>query len=365
VEAGNIGPALQFLTHEWPNLRAAFSWATNRMDKAGVDLEEDCELILDYCFVLFHLFTNRFMFSEGLSWMEAGRNAAEEVDNLHELALIRDYCGVLNVYLNNDEAGRVELEAAIAAFRELNEAAGVASSGYHLGLLTYRNGDLEAAQGYFEEILPIMRSANNRAFAAQASTFLGQIYLGKGEAQLAHDTLSEAISLYQEDTFSVDLRLNTLFGLARAALLIGNEGESLERVNEAVSVAFAVSPRMATAALPNILQMAETYLSHEGGTHFAAFADDITALVSKLKAVTPKPEIAKEWAMTCHLMARLAQLLTQMVPASGAGDTPETMDELRPAVIAEAKELDTLSGGILGVEAWINAWLSGAARVGG
>jgi len=330
------------------------------MEGAGVDLEEDCELILDYCFVLFHLFTNKRMFSEGLSWMEAGREAAEEAGSPHELALMHDYCGVLNVYLGNDAAGKDYLTRAIDTFRELNEAAGIASTGYHLGLLAYRAGELDAAQEYFEEALPIMRRGDSRAFAAQTTTFLGQIYLAQGNLQSAYDTLTEAINLYQEQTISLDLRLNTLFGLSRAALMTGNPEESLERVTEAISVAFSISPRTATTTLPNILQMAEVYLSYEGGQHFAAFATSMTQLVIRLQGVTPKPEVAKEWTMTCHLMDRLARLLGHMEPASTSADS---YDAVRPAVITAAKELDGLSGGIMKIEQWINAWLDGAAQV--
>ncbi|MBI5137884.1 MAG: ATP-binding protein [Nitrospirae bacterium] len=359
VDAGHVTPAMQFMLREWPNLRAAFTWAVARMEKAGVDLDEDCELILDYCFVLFHLFTNRFMFSEGLAWMEVGRAAALEVGKPHELALIRDYIGILDIYLHNDQAGQAELEAALAAFRGLGEQSGIASAGYHLGLLAFRGGDLATAQNLFEEVLPLLRGSSNRAFAAQATTFLGQIHLGQGNARLAHDTLSDAMALYQEQTISIELRLNTLFGLARAALALGDEEESLDRVREAVSVAFGVSPRVATAALPNILQMAEAYLTHAGGGRFGAFTESLTGLVEKLRGANPHPEIAREWAMTCHLMGKLSDLLTHMAPLLGA-DPAGTAER----VGAEARELDALSGGLLGVERWVNDWLARRAAAG-
>ena len=359
VDRGDVSTALRFMNREWINLRAAFSWALHRMESGGVDMDEDCELILDYCFVLFHLFTNKLMFSEGVRWMEVGKQAAEEVNLPHELALIRDYLGVLNVYLYHDEQGKAELEAALAAFRELGEAAGIASSGYHLGLLAYRSGELDAAQDYFEEVLPLLRASGNRPFAAQATTFLGQIHLSRGDGEQGYDTLTEAMELYNEQTISVDLRLNTLFGLSRAALLTDREEESLDRVREAISVAFGVSPRVATSILPNILQMAEVYLRFESGTHYPAFTDMMTTLVERLKGANPQPEIAKEWMMTCHLMGQMAELLTHM----GALVATEPVDRtvLGPALTEEARGLDALSGGLMGVEAWVNSWLIGPA----
>ncbi len=359
VDRGDVGAALQFMGREWTNLRSAFSWALHRMESGGVDMDEDCELILDYCFVLFHLFTNKLMFSEGIRWMEVGKQAAEEVNLPHELALIRDYLGVLHVYLYHDERGQAELEAALTAFRELNEPSGIASSGYHLGLLAFRSGDMDAARDYFEEALPLLRASGNRPFAAQATTFLGQIHLSQQQNDLAYDTLSEAMELYHEQTISVDLRLNTLFGLSRAALLTDREEESLNRVREAVSVAFGVSPRVATSILPNILQMAETYLRFESGTHYPAFTDMMTSLVERLKQASPRPEIAKQWMMTCHLMGQMAELLTHM----GTLVATDVADRggMGPALTEEARALDALSGGLMGVEEWVNTWLTGPA----
>jgi len=363
VDRGDVALALQFMTREWINLRASFSWALGRMESGGVDMEDDCELILDYCFVLFHLFTNKLMFSEGRLWMAVGKRAAEEINRPHELALIRDYLGVLNVYLYDDDAGRVELQAAITAFRELNEPNGIASSGYHLGLLAFRAGNLDEARDYFEEAQPLMRGSGNRPFAAQITTFLGQIYLSQGDPEKAYETLNEAMDLYQEQTLSIDLRLNALFGISRAALFSGRAEESLERVREAVNVAFGVSPRAATAALPNILQMAETFLRFDLGAHYPDFTAMITTMVQRLKEATPPAEGAKAWQMTYHLMERTAELLTHMAPLAGADGDEVDRNALAPELAEEARALDTLSGGMMGVEDWVNRWLNGTAPV--
>lgn len=352
MDVGKLDEALRYMMQEWVNLRAAFFWAVARMQQGGVDVEEDSQLVLHFCLTVFHLFTDRGMMSEGLSWMKAGIAAGEEVDRFHEVALARDFAGLLHVRLGNREEARAAFTASLSTFREIGEEFGASSVGYHLGLLQFEERDLDAARTSFEEALPRLRAVKNRAFAAQAATYLGEIQLAQGEAEVAYQTLTDAAELYEEGTVGPEIRAGALFTLSRVALITDHEEECPGRLEEALTTCFNLPPRMAVSFLPRLMELARVAVERPGSP-LGALSEVLGKHVAAFGSATPNPEFQRDWEMARTLYGLMATLYSQLDPAFGKGEAgPEAVQAARKALTDTTRALDQASGGFLGAEQW-------------
>lgn len=360
MDEGKLDEALRYMLQEWLNLRAAFSWAVARMKQGSVDVEEDSQLVLHFCLTLFHLFTDRGMISEGLAWMSAGIAAGEEVDRFHEVALARDYAGLLHVRLGHREEAKAEFTAALATFREIGEEFGASSVGYHLGLLQFEDRDLDGARASFEEALPRLRAVKNRAFAAQAATYLGEIQLAQGEADTAYQTLTDAAELYEEGTVGPEIRAGALFTLSRVALITDHDEESPRRLGEALTTGFELPPRIAVSFLPRLMELARVAVER-AGSPLRALSDVLEKHVTEFGNAAPNPEFQRDWEMARTLYGMMATLYTCLDPAFGDGDTgPDEVQAARKTLTDTARALDQASGGFLAAEQWVKTRLADA-----
>ncbi len=358
MDEGKLSEALRYMTQEWVNLRAAFSWAVTRMQQDGVDVEEDSQLVLHFSLTLFHLFTDRGMISEGLAWMSAGIAAGEEVDRFHEVALAQDYAGLLYVRLGDREAAKAKFIAALATFREIGEQFGASSVGYHLGLLQFEDRDLDAARESFEEALPLLRAVKNRAFAAQAATYLGEIQLAQGESEAAYQTLTDAADLYEEGTVGPEIKAGALFALSRVALVTDHDEESPRRLEEALTTCLALPPRISTSFLPKLMELAQVAVDRQGSP-LGKLADVLKKQVTEFGTTTPDPNFQRDWEMAHTLYDIMVTLYTGLDPVFGGGDSsPDDVQQAREALTGTARALDQASGGFLAAEQWVNTRLA-------
>ena len=357
VNRGGMAEAIRFLVREWRNLRAAFTWTVARMEKGSIDVEEDCALVLDYCLALFHLFSNKLMYTEGMAWMEAAIQAGEELEHKSALALCNDYYGVLAAHLGKDDDARRAFTASLETFREMGTETGIASTAYHLALLEFNSKNTDAAEPLFEEVLPLLRSQNNRAFAAQTHTYLGQIRLARGDAEGAYEQLTEAINLYEERTVSVDLRITALFALAHASVLCGHGEEGVRRASEGLHAAFARNPRYGTAALPNLFALLQLLVGRGETGLVSALARALDSLMPHM-VEQAKATQAKEWQLSVHLMDGITRLVIALARALAPEGEPGRA-EARAQAPDLAREADTLTGRIMNLERWVSGVLQG------
>ncbi|MFQ5509900.1 MAG: tetratricopeptide repeat protein [Leptospirillia bacterium] len=358
-DSGHQARAIAYMTHEWANLRSAFSWAVTRMDSEVIDQEENAELVIDYCTALYHLFTNKGMIAIGWQWMNAAVRAAEIIDNKGQVAMLKDHRGILSVLLDRRDDARADFEAALQTFEELNVDKAVSMAAYHLGQLCYEGGELELAQTHFERALEILRLAQNRAYAAQVGTHLGRIHLLRGNPAAAVEQLNEALGMYEEKTVDIELRVTALISLAEATLAIGEDDESVKRAVEAIQLAFFVNPRFATTALPKVLQTAEIYLQNGKIDLLRTYSEAIGTLIEDFKKLTPQSRHENEFMMTGILFDRFYALL-ELLPDAFSEDPEraEARASAREKLPEAASELDQFTGGLVQASQWMERRLA-------
>jgi tetratricopeptide (TPR) repeat protein len=354
LEGGASENPLRYMSREWENLRASFARTVRRLEAGtGIDEDEDARIVVDAALTLFHLFFARRMLSEGLAWTTAAIGAAGRVDLAHELATLTDYAGLFQVRLGDTEAAARSFADAVEGYRDQGHDTGVGSASYHLGLLRYQQGDMAEARACFRTAYELLRGSPDRGFAAQSATYLAQIDLAEGDPEAAHETLAEAIELYQEHTVDSELRIAAHFTLARAAALTDRGDESLEQARIGAKAAFVIHPRAAGAAIPQILRVTDAYVRAQPEL-VGPFARDVAELVDHLKAARPDPRMLRDWQVSAQLLDKVARLLAAIGEVVGGAEGSELVraqsrDDLREA----ARALDGVSAGMFGVEAWV------------
>ena len=364
ANANNLAPAMRYLIKEWPNLRAAFCWVAQRSHQEGMDLEDDCALVVDFCMALFHLFTNKGMFEEGRAWMSTAKRAVDQLDHPHESALVRDYLGVFLTQTGDRELAYQQFSEAFTAFRTLKEPSGIGSAGYHLGLMEYEEGNLEAAKECFEEALPILRSVNSRGFAAQAHTYMGEILLQEGDLESAQQHFTDARELFEEGTYDPNLRIRALMGHFHSQWQVGAYAEALSSLGQAMDYGFSADVRLSMQVVPTILKIAHQILalpdSVESDRLLVQLTSEMTRVLHTRSTYPEGLTDTKGYEMALHVMQRLVHLLNLTVTSLVAATAEDDRTTARDQLVKAATELDTVTGGIMGAAEWAKVVLAKA-----
>jgi hypothetical protein len=359
LAAGQPDESQRFVAREWENLRAVFNHALDRLAAGGVDEDEDARLAMDCGGAMFNVMYGRGMLREGLAWMTTCSAVAERLGDAVDTATFLDFTGLLEVRLGRVDEARAHFEQAVASFRETGSALGLGSASYHLGLLHYQKNDPEAAAPCFEEAVESLRASRGRSFASQAAVYLGLIQLARGEVEAAHETLTDALALFEEQTQDPWLLMRCRFALAESAARTGDVPESRKQFGVALEELFRARPKAIAIGIPLLLRLAQVYWEMAERPLLAPYVEALTAHVEGLRQRTPRPEVVREWRMACEAMDRVAALLRLMGTAFGpaTAEGPEGA-EARGLLPETARALDEVSGAMFAAERWVGDLLA-------
>jgi predicted ATPase/DNA-binding SARP family transcriptional activator len=179
--------ALDELREELDNLRAAMDWAH------AVAQNELCARLAP---ALYQALYGRGFWEEARLRLQVSRAVAETMEGdarglqatiSYDLASLAEDMG------DRDEARR-QAEVALAFRRELNDAPGTAQALNLLGLLVRSEGDLDAAQSYFDEALVLLPDSDH-ARRGMLLTNLAGLAVRRGNIDAARRLYQESLTL--------------------------------------------------------------------------------------------------------------------------------------------------------------------------
>jgi predicted ATPase/Tfp pilus assembly protein PilF len=192
------------------NLRAAFSWATER---------RRAEIALRLAGALWWFWRVRGHLSEGRKRLEAALALpdAGQAGDPSQIALRADALSgagqlaqMQGDYTQASELYREGLELR----RGLGDAAGIAEILAGQGRVALRLGDYAAAQAHFEESLKLWQEAGNQAGIADVLAGQGRVARRQGDLLAAQGHFEQSLTLYQ--------RLNAHTSIAEAYINLGS-----------------------------------------------------------------------------------------------------------------------------------------------
>jgi predicted ATPase/class 3 adenylate cyclase len=183
IRTRDEAPALEELSREVDNLRAALGWSQGN---------QEGELCARLSLALYQVLYRRGFWAEAEQCLQVGWTATEglEGDARGWQAALGHHLASLAQDRGNLAEARARAEASRALRQELNDPPGLAESLNLLGLIALEEGDSDAAQTHFEEAL--------RLLAADDHTQQGMVLHNLALLARRRGTVEEAKRLYQE-----------------------------------------------------------------------------------------------------------------------------------------------------------------------
>jgi non-specific serine/threonine protein kinase len=195
--------ALDQLEHEHDNLRAALAW----LERTG-----DTVLLLHLAGRLAHFWIVRSHRSEGWRWLDRALTANR--DDIPRPILADATIGAAALLRTLDEDARATslAEEALAHYRALSDARGIAATLNLLGVLARGQKEFVAARVIGAEALALWRELGEPGWTALALDNLALVAHWQGHQERAEALLAEALSLYRalHDTRGIASVLNNL-----------------------------------------------------------------------------------------------------------------------------------------------------------
>ncbi len=236
---------LMRLEAEHDNLRGVLSWAVE---------SQEAKIGLRLAVALSKFWEIRGYFREAQQWLE--RLLPLTLDDEASPSSLVLRAKTLSAYANAFEgltdfvSAEFYAQAALAAWRALEEASGMASSLAMLGSIAMMREDYGPAVQLLQEARSLARSVGDKAMAAGAVHSLGRIALAQQNWSEASELLSESLNLHRAlgDRNKAAAALNNLGLVARYR---GDLKAARELLNQALSEHRALGdrPRMAISLL--------------------------------------------------------------------------------------------------------------------
>jgi predicted ATPase/class 3 adenylate cyclase len=241
VEAGAGGAALQAMSTEEANLRAALRWATSA---AGtLPGRGRAPVALALAGSMGRYWWSRGRVHEGLDWLEralfAGEGGRAEVDVARALY----WKGVLLDDARRPDEARAALEQALSLYHDLHDDAGIARTTNSLGVVARSMGDVESAERLLNESVELKRSLGDRAGMAVSLSNFGVLATDLGRLDEAVEYMRQALAIDEE------------YGTGAVPVAIANHGNALIRAGR-----FAAGVAELRRALPGLEELGDPEL---------------------------------------------------------------------------------------------------------
>ncbi len=226
---------LSRLDDEIDNLRAALGW----LEETG-----KTEAGLRLAGALWRFWWGRGYLSEGYGWLTRLLARADSVDTAVRAKAL-DAAGTLLADQGDLAAATHLHEDALAIYRTLGDARGMAWVSHNIGIVARMQGQEDTAEAVFEESLALMRSAGDEHGTSRVLNSLGALAFGRG-------SYDRATALYEE-SLAIGRRLrdeqHVLIALANLAEAREYQGD-LERASALYEDALVARGRSGTGGRP-------------------------------------------------------------------------------------------------------------------
>ncbi len=186
------------LEQEHENLRAALSCLLERarMEVQAEEGREHAEQALRLCAALFWFWSECMFYREGWSFLERALAMRKGV-NVSLQARVLSNAGALLQQLDDTERAEVLIGESLTLYRELGDAAGVASSLFLLGRVAQQRNQYALVRAHLEEVKVLFQQVGDTWSRGRCLTDLACMTTSQGEYGRALALLEESLGLYQ------------------------------------------------------------------------------------------------------------------------------------------------------------------------
>jgi predicted ATPase/class 3 adenylate cyclase len=171
------------LEAEHDNIQAALETATRHV-------EPNAALRIAVAFGWF--WERRGYWTEGRQWLERALTGSGGDDGLRTRAHMR--AGELAQLQSDHDNAQEHFDTALAGYRALGDAAGIAQAIYYQGMGAFRRGDHNRARELLEEGLAIARAAGEERVANEILYGIGSVHFAIGEYDRSRAIVSEYLA---------------------------------------------------------------------------------------------------------------------------------------------------------------------------
>jgi len=229
--------AIQELTGEIDNIRAAWSWA----------LQRDRFILLGWAIPILGWFYDIVgWLREGIEQLElviqALRTRGDEEENTRIIGQALTQLGSLYFRQGRFEQAQMAYEESLVILRPIGDPALLASPLYLYGILLYLMGDIDRGEAMLEEGLTCAKSARDQWFEAYAIFNLGHVKSLQGRYAEGYEQMLEGIASWRQlgDPRSISLGLNFI---SPTAIRLGYLSEAQAYLEESLSLSMQVGDR--------------------------------------------------------------------------------------------------------------------------
>jgi len=256
-----------------------------------------------------------------------------------------------NVYLQEgrwDEA--IECyEKSLGIFRELGDRHGEGQTFTNLGIVYTQQGRWDEAIECYQKSLEVFQALGDRQGAAFTLGALGELEAERGNFSEASDICTQSLATFEEIGDPVSIaKCHRRMGYF--ALELGNLEASLNHFDTALQLALGIHPRPVVETLDDIVHTAKR-LGEEGRwEEVAALGDRLYRRVVEIE----KEEWRSGELKAVAMLVRRVCAVIGLVGKSRLDEVPEEeRAEARETVLEMVKEVDEATGGVRGLEEWV------------
>jgi predicted ATPase len=233
--AGKEAQWFETLEQEHDNLRFALEWSLGR----------EPETALRIVGAIYIFWSRRGYLSEGGKWMRAAleRNGEEADATLRAKA----YSGIGNLSrMQGDlEAAELFFQESLRLAREIDDKYLISRSLGGLGIVRFQQGDLIQAKALTEEALAIARELNDGIQISNKLNSLGEIARLQEDYETARKFYEEALTIAKKESAKTAISISTL-NLASVACFQGDYNAALSYALEGLKISEELGDKILT-----------------------------------------------------------------------------------------------------------------------
>ncbi len=228
---------------ELANFRAAMSW---------LDERQDGERLTGLAGGLFWFWYIRGHYTEGRAWLRRARECPGAPESGFAYARASYGLGILSHFQGDDAAAASYVDAALSAFREIDDEWGRGICYLLLGIIAEDDGEYDRALDLITRAIEHSGRAGDRVNLALSTYHLGIIHWGTGALPAATETLQDAFA-QQQLTGDRWGEANSRLYLGLFSALQGHPIEANEHLQRSVDLRLELGTPFETEEMANYL----------------------------------------------------------------------------------------------------------------